>query len=82
MIMSNEVTKQKARVMEENKISDRLKNLRLKKGVSLTQVANDLNLEKSTISHYENGDRIPTDANKIKLAEYYGVTVESIFFSK
>lgn len=82
MIMSHEVTKQKARVMEKNKISDRLKNLRLKKGVSLTQVANDLNLEKSTISHYENGARIPTDANKIKLAEYYGVTVESIFFSK
>ena len=68
--------------MKDNTIAERLKNLRLEKGVSLTQVASDLNLDKSTISHYEIGDRIPTDANKIKLAEYYGVTVESIFFSK
>ena len=68
--------------MKDNTIAERLKNLRLEKGDSLTQVASDLNLDKSTISHYEIGDRIPTDANKIKLAEYYGVTVESIFFSK
>lgn len=68
--------------MKDNTIAERLKNLRLEKGVSLTQVASDLNLDKSTISHYEIGDRVPTDANKIKLADYYGVTIESIFFSK
>ncbi|WP_423748200.1 hypothetical protein [Bacillus cereus] len=29
---------------------------------------------------YENGQRIPRDNIKIKLANFYGVTVQTIFF--
>ena len=44
------------------------------------QVANDLGLATSTIAMYETERRIPRDVIKIKLAEYYGVTIMDIFF--
>ena len=44
------------------------------------KVATDLGISISAISMYESGHRIPRDEIKIKLADYYGVTVESIFF--
>ena len=31
---------------------------------------------------YENGERIPRDETKIKIAAYYGKTVEEIFFTE
>lgn len=46
------------------------------------QVASDLGLATSTIAMYETEKRIPRDPIKVKLADYYGVTVMDIFFTK
>lgn len=43
-------------------------------------VAKAVNISVSALSMYENGDRIPRDEIKIRLANYYQTTVESIFF--
>ena len=64
--------------MNKEKIGAKLKELRGKK--SIRAVAKDLNLAPSTITMYENGDRIPKDDIKISIAKYYGQTVESIFY--
>lgn len=45
------------------------------------QVANDLNISDAALSAYEQGTRIPRDEVKIRIAKYYGVSVESIFFN-
>ena len=45
------------------------------------QVANDLNISDAALSSYEQGPRIPRDEVKIRIAKYYGVSVESIFFN-
>ena len=45
------------------------------------QVANDLNISDAALSSYEQGTRIPRDEVKIRIAKYYGVSVESIFFN-
>lgn len=45
------------------------------------QVAQDCGISDSALSSYENGERIPRDEVKIRLANYYGVTVQSLFFS-
>lgn len=43
-------------------------------------VANAVGVSVSAISMYENGFRMPRDETKVKLANYYGMTVQALFF--
>ena len=63
--------------MDRKAISDRLVSLR----GSRTQdvVADAIGISKSALSMYECGGRIPRDEIKIKIAEYYNLTVGEIF---
>ena len=65
--------------MDSKLIGKNLRNLRGKKSVEV--VAEDLGISTSTIYMWENGERIPRDEMKIKLATYYKTSVESIFFT-
>ncbi len=53
---------------------ERLKELRIEKGLSLVQLAKETGISKSAISFWENGDRIPTALNIITLAKYFEVS--------
>ena len=44
------------------------------------QVAEAVGITVSAISMYENGDRIPRDEVKVKLARYYKRSVQELFF--
>ena len=44
------------------------------------EVAAAVGLSLSAIAMYENGERIPRDETKIKLAKYYNTTVQKLFF--
>lgn len=61
-------------------IAQRLRELRGYKPRRV--VAGDVGISESSLTAYEMGLRIPRDEIKIKLAEYYDSTVESIFFTK
>lgn len=61
-------------------IGKRLTKLRGKK--SRKEVAKAVGVSVSAISMYENGDRTPRDSVKIKLANFYGKTVQEIFFTQ
>lgn len=65
--------------MDKKKIAMKLTELRGEK--SREQVAVDLKISYSSIVSYENGDRIPRDEIKIKIANYYNTSVEEIFFT-
>ena len=67
--------------MDNEKIAERLRNLRIEKGVTTTDVAKACDISPQAISMYECGERIPRDEVKIKLAKYYKKTVGSIFFA-
>lgn len=43
------------------------------------EVAKALGISVSALSMYEQGNRIPRDEIKIRMAEYYGVSLESLF---
>lgn len=43
-------------------------------------VAEAVGITVSAISMYENGDRVPRDEVKAKLARLYGSTVQELFF--
>lgn len=43
-------------------------------------VATAVGISVSAMSMYENGDRVPRDEIKVRLADYYGTTVQDLFF--
>ena len=65
--------------MDRTKIGNRLRELRGTR--SQAEIAKDLGVTAMAISSYESGKRIPNDNMKVKLAEYYGANVTSIFFA-
>lgn len=44
-------------------------------------VAKATDISVSALAMYESGQRIPRDEIKVRLAQYYGKTVETIFFA-
>lgn len=63
-----------------DKIGQKLRELRGERSVS--EVANAVGIAQSTLSMYENGDRIPRDSIKIKLARYFDVSIEELFYAQ
>ena len=68
----------------ENKIDSveigkRLRELR--GDVPRSVVARKLKISYSAMAYYESGERLPSDRVKVMLANYYGMTVQDIFFS-
>lgn len=61
-------------------IGARLKDLRKKKRLTQEQLAEIVGITRESISQYENGDKIPTDDNKVKIAKALGRSVSFIFF--
>lgn len=65
--------------MNKSKIAKTLIDLRGSK--SREEVAKSLEISISALQMYENGQRIPKDEIKIKIANYYQLSVQDIFFS-
>jgi len=65
--------------MDKVKIGQRLIELRGEK--SRQEVADAIGVSVSAITMYELGERMPRDEVKKKIAEYYGKSVQSIFFN-
>lgn len=55
---------------------DRLKKLRLARGLSQQEVAKELGLKVNTYRNYENNEREPNSTVLIKLGAYFGVTLD------
>lgn len=53
-----------------------LRGIRTRRGV-----ARELDISYSALCNYENGIRIPPDAVKVRIARYYGVSVQDIFYT-
>jgi transcriptional regulator with XRE-family HTH domain len=65
--------------MDSTKIAKTLRALRGNQ--TIKTVADSVGISVSALSMYENGDRIPRDEIKVKIARFYGKTIEEIFFS-
>lgn len=59
-------------------IGRRLRKLR---GVrTRTGAAKEIGISYSALSKYEDGRKVPNDGTKVKIANYYSVPVQKIFF--
>lgn len=61
-------------------IGERLRKLRGDKKREVVAAANGISV--SALSMYESDKRIPRDEAKKKLANYYGVSVQELFFTQ
>ena len=61
-----------------SKFSNNLRQLRISRGISQMKLAEDLELSKSAISMYENGQRVPNLEMLETLADYFNVTLSSL----
>ncbi len=66
--------------MNVGKVANRLKTLRGNK--TQQTVAHDVGISVSALTMYELGKRVPRDEVKVRLARYYGESVEKIFFAE
>ena len=67
--------------MAQNKsVAERIKEARAEKGCTVKEVANACGITDSAVQMYECGERIPRDSIKIALAEFFGKTVQDLFF--
>lgn len=54
--------------------------LALRGTLTREEVAAALGIGVSTLQMYENGNRIPRDDLKVRIAAYYGTTVQQLFY--
>lgn len=64
--------------MDKKEIARHL--IALRNGRPRAEVARAVGVSVSAIGMYENAIRIPQDEVKIRLAQYYGVTVQELFY--
>lgn len=64
--------------MENISMGKKLKVLRGSK--SKEEVAYKVGITTAALTNYETGTRMPKDEIKIKLADFYGLTVQELFF--
>lgn len=65
--------------MNRKKIGQKLVTLR--GSMTREQVAQAVGVTLTAIQMYENGERVPKDEIKIRLAKLYNQSIEEIFFS-
>ena len=66
--------------MPENRRTIGSNMAELRGGRSQKEVAEALGISVSALSMYETDNRVPRDQIKVKIADYYGVTVQELFF--
>ena len=77
--MRKEVFALNTGTIDSRAVGEYLRTLRGERTVE--EVSDALGLCRSAVSMYESGSRTPRDDIKIRIAAYYGKTVQDIFFN-
>ena len=59
-------------------MENKLRTLRKSKGYTQIAVQMKTGIEQALLSKYENGDRVPPTETLIRLADFYGVSIDYI----
>ena len=63
-------------------MATKLRELRLKKGLSQKEAAKRIGISQSMLAMIESGERRGSDDTKVKIATFYKKSVGSLFFAK
>lgn len=61
-------------------IGQKIRNLRLGKGLTQAELAKVIGSSTSAVAMYETGERIPRDETKKKIADLFGLKIDELFF--
>ena len=61
-------------------VAERIKDARKAKGCTVEELAKACGITDSAVQMYECGQRVPRDSIKILMADYFGTTVQELFF--
>lgn len=61
---------------------ERLKEIRIFRGLTVEEVSSETDISCEALNSYERGTRNPRDEIKVMLCDYYGVSVQSIFYPR
>ena len=61
-------------------VGERIKLFRKELGLSQKELSEKLGLSRGTITQYETGKRIPTPEIGLKLAEFFGISMENLYY--
>ena len=61
-------------------VAERIKEERLKRELSVDEVAKGCGISVSAVQMYECGQRVPRDEIKVSMANFFGLTVQELFF--
>lgn len=59
-------------------LADYLRTLRLEKGVPLRKAAAGIDIDQSSLSKIERGDRLPTEDQLVKIASYFDLDLKEL----
>ena len=62
------------------KVINHIKEIRLKKGITQVQMAEDLQITRQTINAIEKNKYNPSLELALKLVKYFGVPIEQLFY--
>ena len=68
--------------IDGTRIGKKIKELRTGRGLTETAMAKEIGVSQSAVQMYESGNRIPRDEIKIKIAVFFGLPIETIFYPK
>lgn len=69
------------KMIDKETMAKHLKALRVENGKTVAEVSLETGIGETALRNYECGLRIPRYVAMFKLAEYYGTSVDTIFFS-
>lgn len=55
--------------------------LREERGLTQAELADKLGISPSAMSNYEQGIRVPRDEIKVRIAEFFGVSILDVFYA-
>ena len=68
--------------MNKQAFGERLRNLRMDRGLSLQQLAGRIGVTKSTVSFYESGDRMPSYDVLLEICRTLDISAEYLLYGE
>ncbi|MCC2254756.1 helix-turn-helix domain-containing protein [Ruminococcus sp. CLA-AA-H200] len=62
----------------EKSIGENIRQLRMQKGINQSALASELNIRRQTISAYERGVTLPDIFVLIRIADFFGITLDEL----
>lgn len=69
-------------IISSDRIGKQIREMRISRGMNAEDLAREIGTSTSAVIMYECGRRVPRDEIKVRIANFFGTTMENIFYPK